>query len=58
MTIEQAKHAIDQGLNVEDRYDEDFRTGQINEVVNERFCIVTWDDGTLGVNEIRTLHFS
>lgn len=58
MTIDQAKHAVETGVCVEDRYDEDFRTGQINEVVNARFCIVTWDDGTLGVSEIRVLHFS
>ena len=58
MTVDQAKHAVAEGLYVEDRYDEDFRTGQIEEVVNERFCIVVWDDETLTVNQISTLHFS
>jgi hypothetical protein len=58
MTVDQAKQAVDEGFFVEDRYDEDFRTGRIEEVVNSTYCIVGWDDGTLEINEIRTLHFS
>lgn len=58
MTVDQARQAIAEGLDVEDRYDEDFRTGRIDEIVNSQFCIVDWDDGTMGVSEMRVLHFS
>jgi hypothetical protein len=54
------KHAIEfmqAKAPVEDRNDEDFKTGTIVEIVNERFAIVHWDDdeGTLAICEIRDL---
>ena len=57
MTREQARHCLSHSISVEDRHDEDFKTGLVVEVVNDSYCIVHWDDadGTLEICTLRNL---
>jgi len=57
MTRQHAIEFMRTKIPVEDRNDEDFKTGTIMEIVNERFAIVHWDDdeGALEICEIKNL---
>ena len=59
MTRTQALHAQIARLEVENKYDENFKTGFITMIHDVDFASVTWDDGTQTTDEpIRQLQYS
>ena len=57
MTREQAERCRKLMATVEDRNNEDFKTGVIDEIVNATYCIVAWDDdeGSMTICAMRNL---
>jgi hypothetical protein len=57
MTRKQAIVCMCCEIPVENKNDEDLKTGLIQEVVNDRYCIVLWDEdeGILTIDETRNL---